>query len=126
MAATLPRILSVGKTTKGLLSCLRLSAVPAQQYMNLVSVDWIIPFTAYLLQVYNQNDVRRARFIGRQKEVNENFAISLAAEEPVTYLESRVVSCDGGGGAIGHPRDKETKSGTCGYCGLQFKQKHHH
>ncbi|XP_016141588.1 NADH dehydrogenase [ubiquinone] iron-sulfur protein 6, mitochondrial-like [Sinocyclocheilus grahami] len=96
-----------------------------------VSVDWIIPFTAYLLQVYNQNDVRRARFIGRQKEVNENFAISLAAEEPVTYLESRVVSCDGGGGAIGHPRvyinqDKETKSGTCGYCGLQFKQKHHH
>ncbi|XP_048371712.1 NADH dehydrogenase [ubiquinone] iron-sulfur protein 6, mitochondrial isoform X2 [Sphaerodactylus townsendi] len=22
--------------------------------------------------------------------------------------------------------DKDTKTGTCGYCGLQFKQKHHH
>ncbi|KAG7245195.1 hypothetical protein INR49_023761 [Caranx melampygus] len=22
--------------------------------------------------------------------------------------------------------DKDTKVGTCGYCGLQFKQKHHH
>uniref|UniRef100_A0A671LA71 NADH dehydrogenase [ubiquinone] iron-sulfur protein 6, mitochondrial n=1 Tax=Sinocyclocheilus anshuiensis TaxID=1608454 RepID=A0A671LA71_9TELE len=132
MAATLPRILSFGKNTKALLSGLRLSAVPAQQYSVEChgepddSVCCLL-----LLQVYNENDVRRARFIGRQKEVNENFAISLVAEEPVTYVESRVVSCDGGGGAIGHPRvyinlDKETKSGTCGYCGLQFKQKHHH
>ncbi len=23
-------------------------------------------------------------------------------------------------------QDKDTKVGTCGYCGLQFKQKHHH
>ncbi|XP_016371769.1 NADH dehydrogenase [ubiquinone] iron-sulfur protein 6, mitochondrial-like [Sinocyclocheilus rhinocerous] len=129
MAATLPRILSFGKNTKALLSGLRLSAVPAQQYSVEVSIyGEKITHTG---QVYNENDVRRARFIGRQKEVNENFAISLVAEEPVTCIESRVVSCDGGGGAIGHPRvyinlDKETKSGTCGYCGLQFKQKHHH
>ncbi|XP_026112200.1 NADH dehydrogenase [ubiquinone] iron-sulfur protein 6, mitochondrial [Carassius auratus] len=129
MAATLPRVLSFGKITKALLGGLRLSAFPAQQYSVEVSIyGEKITHTG---QVYDENDVRRARFIGRQKEVNENFAISLVAEEPVTCVESRVVSCDGGGGALGHPKvyinlDKETKVGTCGYCGLQFKQKHHH
>ncbi|GCC25462.1 hypothetical protein chiPu_0003872 [Chiloscyllium punctatum] len=63
-------------------------------------------------------------------QVNENFAIELVAEEPVTEVSDRVVSCDGGGGALGHPKvyinlDKETKVGTCGYCGLRFKQIHH-
>ncbi|XP_071660445.1 NADH dehydrogenase [ubiquinone] iron-sulfur protein 6, mitochondrial isoform X2 [Patagioenas fasciata] len=63
-------------------------------------------------------------------QVNKNFAIDLIAEQPVSEVESRVISCDGGGGALGHPKvyinlDKETKTGTCGYCGLQFKQKHH-
>uniref|UniRef100_A0A4W5NQJ2 NADH dehydrogenase [ubiquinone] iron-sulfur protein 6, mitochondrial n=1 Tax=Hucho hucho TaxID=62062 RepID=A0A4W5NQJ2_9TELE len=81
--------------------------------------------------VYDEKDPRRARFVGRQKEVNKNFAIKLVAEEPVSGIEARVVSCDGGGGALGHPKvyinlDKETKVGTCGYCGLQFKQTHHH
>lgn len=37
-------------------------------------------------------------------KVNKNFAINLVAEEPVTHLEARVVSCDGGGGALGHPK----------------------
>ncbi|XP_053807850.1 NADH dehydrogenase [ubiquinone] iron-sulfur protein 6, mitochondrial isoform X2 [Vidua chalybeata] len=63
-------------------------------------------------------------------QVNKNFAIDLIAEQPVSQVESRVISCDGGGGALGHPKvyinlDKETKTGTCGYCGLQFKRKHH-
>ncbi|XP_044516122.1 NADH dehydrogenase [ubiquinone] iron-sulfur protein 6, mitochondrial-like [Gracilinanus agilis] len=78
-------------------------------------------------QVYDEDDYRRIRFVGRQKEVNENFAIDLIAEKPVCIVESRVISCDGGGGALGHPKvyinlDKETKTGTCGYCGLQFIQ----
>ncbi|XP_070603142.1 NADH dehydrogenase [ubiquinone] iron-sulfur protein 6, mitochondrial [Erythrolamprus reginae] len=82
-------------------------------------------------QVYDEKDYRRVRFVGRQKEVNENFAIDLIAEQPVSEVETRVVWCDGGGGALGHPKvyinlDKDTKTGTCGYCGLQFKQKHHH
>uniref|UniRef100_A0A7J7YZ52 NADH dehydrogenase [ubiquinone] iron-sulfur protein 6, mitochondrial n=1 Tax=Pipistrellus kuhlii TaxID=59472 RepID=A0A7J7YZ52_PIPKU len=89
-------------------------------------------------QVYDDQDYRKIRFVGRQKEVNENFAIDLIAEQPVSEVESRIVSCDGGGGALGHPKvyinlifpfelfqDKETKTGTCGYCGLQFKQHHH-
>ncbi|XP_061444516.1 NADH dehydrogenase [ubiquinone] iron-sulfur protein 6, mitochondrial isoform X2 [Rhineura floridana] len=83
------------------------------------------------IEVYEESDYRQIRFTGRQKEVNENFAIDLIAEQPVSEVETRVVSCDGGGGALGHPKvyinlDKDTKTGTCGYCGLQFKQKHHH
>ncbi|XP_053448334.1 NADH dehydrogenase [ubiquinone] iron-sulfur protein 6, mitochondrial-like [Nycticebus coucang] len=81
-------------------------------------------------QVYDDNDYRKIRFVGRQKEVNENFAIDLIAEQPMSEVESWVISCDGGGGALGHPRqhinlNKETKTGMCGYCGLQFKQHHH-
>lgn len=37
-------------------------------------------------------------------KVNKNFAIKLVAEEPVRQVETRVVSCDGGGGALGHPK----------------------
>lgn len=37
-------------------------------------------------------------------QVNENFAIDLIAEQPVSQVGSRVISCDGGGGALGHPR----------------------
>ncbi|XP_028593890.1 NADH dehydrogenase [ubiquinone] iron-sulfur protein 6, mitochondrial [Podarcis muralis] len=82
-------------------------------------------------QVFEEADHRRARFSGRQKEVNESFAIDLIAQQPVSEVETRVISCDGGGGALGHPKvyinlDKDTKTGTCGYCGLQFKQQHHH
>ncbi|EPQ02520.1 NADH dehydrogenase [ubiquinone] iron-sulfur protein 6, mitochondrial [Myotis brandtii] len=54
--------------------------------------------------VYDDKDYRKIRFVGRQKEVNENFAIDLIAEQPVSEVESRIVSCDGGGGALGHPK----------------------
>lgn len=37
-------------------------------------------------------------------QVNKNFAIDLIAEQPVSQVESRVISCDGGGGALGHPK----------------------
>lgn len=37
-------------------------------------------------------------------KVNKNFAIDLVSEEPVTDIQARVVSCDGGGGALGHPK----------------------
>uniref|UniRef100_A0A7J7YXZ2 NADH dehydrogenase [ubiquinone] iron-sulfur protein 6, mitochondrial n=1 Tax=Pipistrellus kuhlii TaxID=59472 RepID=A0A7J7YXZ2_PIPKU len=89
-----------------------------------------LPRSVRCFGVYDDQDYRKIRFVGRQKEVNENFAIDLIAEQPVSEVESRIVSCDGGGGALGHPKvyinlDKETKTGTCGYCGLQFKQHHH-
>lgn len=37
-------------------------------------------------------------------QVNENFAIDLIAEQPVSDVQNRVVACDGGGGALGHPK----------------------
>ncbi|OXB66342.1 hypothetical protein ASZ78_003733 [Callipepla squamata] len=55
-------------------------------------------------QVYDEKDYRRVRFVGRQKEVNKNFAIDLIAQQPVSEVESRIISCDGGGGALGHPK----------------------
>ncbi|XP_044538268.1 NADH dehydrogenase [ubiquinone] iron-sulfur protein 6, mitochondrial-like [Gracilinanus agilis] len=54
--------------------------------------------------VYDEDDYRRIRFVGRQKEVNENFAIGLIAEQPECKVESPVISCNGGGGALGHPK----------------------
>ncbi|KAL6031163.1 hypothetical protein STEG23_013767 [Scotinomys teguina] len=56
------------------------------------------------LQVYDEKDYRRIRFVDRQKEVNESFAIDLIAEQPVNEVDHRVISCDGGGGALGHPK----------------------
>ncbi|KAF7686328.1 NADH dehydrogenase [ubiquinone] iron-sulfur protein 6, mitochondrial [Silurus meridionalis] len=129
MAAILPKILSFAKTTRTFLQTSRLSVVAVQKYTVPVSTyGEVITHTG---QVFDENDVRRARFVGRHKEVNQNFAINLVAEEPVSDVEARVVSCDGGGGALGHPKvyinlDKVTKVGTCGYCGCQFQQKPHH
>ncbi|XP_037120725.1 NADH dehydrogenase [ubiquinone] iron-sulfur protein 6, mitochondrial [Syngnathus acus] len=129
MAATGIRMLSFSKNAKALVSPLKLSAVPVHRYsVEVATTGEEITHTG---QVYDANDPRRARFVGRQKEVNKNWAIKLVAEESVSDVEARVVSCDGGGGALGHPKvyinlDKDTKVGTCGYCGLQFKQKHHH
>ncbi|XP_060948878.1 NADH dehydrogenase [ubiquinone] iron-sulfur protein 6, mitochondrial [Limanda limanda] len=129
MAAAVVRVLSFSRNAKVLAPAVRLCAVPARGYsVEVSSTGEAITHTG---QVYDEKDPRRARFVGRQKEVNKNFAIKLVAEEPVTDTHARIVSCDGGGGALGHPKvyinlDKDTKVGTCGYCGLQFKQKHHH
>ncbi|KAM4687270.1 NADH dehydrogenase [ubiquinone] iron-sulfur protein 6, mitochondrial [Discoglossus pictus] len=125
--------------------CLRLVSlsrmtVKAQRQLEFVSPSWRsysagVSSTGEKVthtgQVFDEGDYRKVRFVGRQKEVNEQFAIKLISEQPVTQAEDRIVSCDGGGGALGHPKvyinlDKETKTGTCGYCGLQFKQKPHH
>ncbi|XP_053719482.1 NADH dehydrogenase [ubiquinone] iron-sulfur protein 6, mitochondrial [Synchiropus splendidus] len=127
MAAAVGRMLSFSR--RAILAPLKFTAVPVHHYsLQVSSTGEVITHTG---QVFDEKDPRRARFVGKQKEVNKNFAIELVAEEPVTELHARVVSCDGGGGALGHPKvyinlDKDTKVGTCGYCGLQFKQKHHH
>ena len=38
------------------------------------------------------------------KQVNPNVAMHLVADVAVIESHSRVVSCDGGGGALGHPK----------------------
>ncbi|XP_023683416.2 NADH dehydrogenase [ubiquinone] iron-sulfur protein 6, mitochondrial [Paramormyrops kingsleyae] len=129
MAAARAGLLPFTGGVRVLLASIRLRAAPACWYSAPVARTG--EKVTHTGQVFDDNDTRRARFVGRQKEVNENFAIQLVAEEPVSYVQTNVVSCDGGGGALGHPKvyinlDKETKVGTCGYCGLQFQHKHHH
>ncbi|KAJ8273142.1 hypothetical protein GJAV_G00097980 [Gymnothorax javanicus] len=129
MATAVVKLLSSRINSKVFLAPLRLSAVSICNYGAVVSSSG--EKITHTGQVYDEQDVRRARFVDRQKEVNERFAINLVAEEPVTNVQARVVSCDGGGGALGHPKvyinlDKETQAGTCGYCGLRFQQKHQH
>ncbi|KAL7274999.1 hypothetical protein RUND412_002063 [Rhizina undulata] len=56
-------------------------------------------------------------------------AIELIHQQPVRWSEKRIVSCDGGGGPMGHPRifinvDKPEII-PCGYCGLPFAHVHH-
>ena len=51
-------------------------------------------------------------------------AIDLIHKQPVRWTDQRVVSCDGGGGPLGHPRifinvDKP-QINMCTYCGLPF------
>ncbi|KAF2153480.1 NADH-ubiquinone oxidoreductase [Myriangium duriaei CBS 260.36] len=51
-------------------------------------------------------------------------AIDLIHKQPVNWIKERVVSCDGGGGPLGHPRifinvDKPQIC-WCTYCGLPF------
>ncbi|KAI9002694.1 zinc-finger domain-containing protein [Gaertneriomyces semiglobifer] len=61
---------------------------------------------------------------------NPPSAEELIKQVPVTFVETRTVACDGGGGALGHPKvwlnlDKNEPQ-SCGYCGLRFQKKHHH
>ncbi|KAJ5177278.1 uncharacterized protein N7482_003155 [Penicillium canariense] len=56
-------------------------------------------------------------------------AIELIHKQPVRWTKSKVVSCDGGGGPLGHPKvfintDKPDIA-TCGYCGLPFAHEQH-
>ncbi|KAJ4293512.1 hypothetical protein N0V90_008795 [Kalmusia sp. IMI 367209] len=56
-------------------------------------------------------------------------AIELIHKQPVRWTNDRTVSCDGGGGPLGHPRifinvDKPQIC-WCTYCGLPFAHEHH-
>eukprot|EP00794_Sanderia_malayensis_P018914 gene18914-20818_t len=80
-------------------------------------------------QQFEGKDFRRARFVDKQKEVNPNFSEKLISEVPPKEVDSRVISCDGGGGALGHPKiyinlDQGVPE-SCGYCGLRFVKKAH-
>ncbi len=44
------------------------------------------------------------RFINRPKQINTRFAIDLIDEVPPKEEDSKIVSCDGGGGPTGHPK----------------------
>ncbi|CAI7572017.1 hypothetical protein PCG10_006439 [Penicillium crustosum] len=56
-------------------------------------------------------------------------AIELIHRQPVRWTKSRVVSCDGGGGPLGHPKvfinTDKPEIATCGYCGVPFAHEQH-
>jgi NADH dehydrogenase (ubiquinone) Fe-S protein 6 len=57
-------------------------------------------------------------------------AIDLLQQEPINYTEKRIIYCNGGHGALGHPRvyinlDKP-EAASCGYCGKQFMKTNNH
>ncbi|GAQ08812.1 lactobacillus shifted protein [Aspergillus lentulus] len=56
-------------------------------------------------------------------------AIELIHKQPVRWTNKRIVSCDGGGGPLGHPRifinTDKPEIATCGYCGLPFAHEQH-
>jgi len=75
-------------------------------------------------QHWEADDYRLVRFESSPKQVNPQFAIDLIAQVPPTKVKARTVACDGGGGALGHPKvyinlDKPGVH-SCSYCGLRF------
>ena len=93
-------------------------------------------------QQFSESDPRNVRFAvtGLQKQVNNKWAIDLIAEVPPIRVNKRVVgvspplsllsadcpqvACDGGGGALGHPKVYINLDGgepvACIYCGLRY------
>nr|XP_054766330.1 NADH dehydrogenase [ubiquinone] iron-sulfur protein 6, mitochondrial-like isoform X2 [Lytechinus pictus] len=80
--------------------------------------------------VYDEGDYRKLRFLDREKEVNEKFAIDLVHEEPPIVINGRSVNCDGGGGPLGHPKVfinlDQPGIHTCQYCGRRYVAAVHH
>lgn len=80
--------------------------------------------------MWEKDDFRLLRFIDKEKQINERFAIDLIADEPIIKCKDRVVSCDGGDGSLGHPRVfinlDQPGAHSCGYCGLRFELSDHH
>ncbi|CAH8602979.1 unnamed protein product [Dicrocoelium dendriticum] len=54
-------------------------------------------------QKFSLNDPRAARFTQSRKLVDPHFPQDLIAEVPPIACKDRIASCDGGGGALGHP-----------------------
>nr|CAG4644516.1 EOG090X0NBY [Lepidurus arcticus] len=110
--------------------------LPLLQYMNSSSAgnslqtqkpEDLITHTG---QQWEADDSRMARFVDRPKQVTPMRAIDLIAKVPPKVVKQRVVACDGGGGALGHPKVyinlDQPGAHDCGYCGLRFKKDDRH
>ena len=56
-------------------------------------------------------------------------AIDLIHKQPVRWTQKKVVSCDGGGGPLGHPRifinTDKPQICACTYCGVPYVSSRH-
>ena len=84
-------------------------------------------------QVWSEDDIRQARFIGKEKQTNTRWAIDLIAKIPPKGVHQRIVACEGDPNpALGHPKvyiNLDTHEPVaCIYCGLRYKlaEGHHH
>ncbi|QQP42431.1 NADH dehydrogenase iron-sulfur protein 6 mitochondrial, partial [Caligus rogercresseyi] len=80
-------------------------------------------------QTWEESDFRNVRFLNTEKEINDQFSIDLVSKMAPIEVTERIVSCDGGGGALGHPRvfinlDEGTPK-ACIYCQLRYVLKEH-
>ncbi|CAI5438412.1 unnamed protein product [Caenorhabditis angaria] len=80
-------------------------------------------------QAWDQADYRLQRFDTSAKQVNPNVAMHLVDQRPPENCgDKRVIYCDGGHPALGHPKvyinlDKPGVH-ACGYCGNRFYNSH--
>ncbi|TRY71169.1 hypothetical protein TCAL_02370 [Tigriopus californicus] len=93
------------------------------------SVEAVARDSVHTGQRFDPDDFRNVRFANRPKEVNPQWAIDLVQEEPIRMTDQAIVSCDGGGGALGHPRVyinvEDGQPHACIYCGIRFQMKPH-
>lgn len=54
--------------------------------------------------MFEPEDYRNVRFQNAARIVNPNWGIKLIEETPIIESTQRVVSCNGGGGPLGHPK----------------------
>ncbi|KAI8921892.1 ubiquinone oxidoreductase 20 kd subunit [Powellomyces hirtus] len=98
----------------------------------------VVPQAANRATVWSEHQQKKAvamtgaRFEQTDFDLQPNplSAQELIAQVPVKMVSARRVACDGGGGALGHPKvyinlDRNEPE-SCGYCGLRFQQEHHH
>ncbi|KAI8591983.1 zinc-finger domain-containing protein [Geranomyces variabilis] len=95
-----------------------------------LQVRSVVDEEKHLRELEAEEDRSRAFRNGDELRPNPLSAQELISQVPVRMVSARRVACDGGGGALGHPKvyinlDRGEPQ-PCGYCGLRFQQEHHH
>ena len=80
--------------------------------------------SAGVLALRRREEPSKAEHLTNTPQPRPYAAIELIHKQPVRWTHDRTVSCDGGGGPLGHPRifinvDKPQIC-WCTYCGLPF------
>ncbi|KAJ3059492.1 hypothetical protein HDU98_004508 [Podochytrium sp. JEL0797] len=113
----------------------------AKRFLNSGSVatatEGVIPQAANRATTWSKSqEVKTVAMAGpRFEQTNMEYqpnplaAIDLIAAVPVTMVAGRRASCNGGGGALGHPRVffnlDDGKAVGCSYCGLKYQKDPH-
>ena len=73
---------------------------------------------------WEEKDFRNVRFLENGKITNDRWSMKLIEEVAPIEVDTHIVACDGGGGALGHPRIyinlDEGVPRECIYCQLKY------